>query len=231
MLKGSKLEDMGSLGMQVGLVGLWLGLVGIGAEALSRSGRAEPETIRKVVHIGVGNVILLAWILAIPTWLGVTASLVFSAIALLSYRLPIMPVINSVGRHSLGTFFYAVSFAVLIAWFWGIGKPEYAVIGILIMTWGDGLAALVGQRFGTHVFKVWGMQKSWEGTFAMWMASYLVSGGILLAAYGFTGQTGWVPLVIATVATGLEMISLWGIDNVTVPVGSAAIAYGLMHSF
>lgn len=217
-----------SLAVQVGLVAVWLALVGVATEVLRRSGRAEPETIRKVVHIGVGNVILLAWWLHIPSWLGIGASVLFSAIALLSYRLPILPVINTVGRQSLGTFFYAVSFAVLIACFWST-QPQYAVLGVLTMTWGDGLAALVGHRFGRHPFKVLGMQKSWEGTLAMWLASYLVSLLVLWATQGAGLPTWTVPLVIATAATILEAFSVLGIDNLTVPLGSAAIAFLLTN--
>jgi phytol kinase len=219
---------LSSLAVQVGLVVVWLTLVGIAAEVLQRSPQAEPETIRKVIHIGVGNVILLAWWLNIPAWLGISASILFSAIALMSYWLPILPIINSVGRRSLGTFFYAISFAVLISCFWAT-QPQYAVLGVLTMTWGDGLAALVGQRFGKHPFKVWGMQKSWEGTLTMWAASYLVSVLLLWPILGTGWQIGYIPAAIATVATGLEAFSVLGIDNLTVPLGSAAIAFLLTN--
>jgi phytol kinase len=196
------------------------------AESLHRLKTAEPELVRKVVHIGVGNVILLAWWLQIPTWLGVSASALFSAIALLSYRISILPSIDSVGRKSLGTFFYAISFGVLIASFWS-SQPQYAILGILVMTWGDGLAALVGQRFGQHLYKLWGIQKSLEGSLAMGLASYCVSSVVLLIAQGNSWQTWVVSLAVAIAATGLEAFSKLGIDNLTVPLGSAAIAFFL----
>ncbi len=208
---------------------VWLGLVGLTAEWLSRLKTVSSEVIRKVVHIGVGNIIVLAWWLQIPGWIGVTASALFSAIALLSYRIPILPSINSVGRKSLGTFFYAISFGVLIGWFWTIQQPHYAVLGILVMTWGDGLAALVGQRFGTHHYKLWDMQKSWEGSLTMAIASYIVSSLIFWGIYGNIWQTWLVALVVAIAATGLEAFSKYGIDNLTVPLGSAALAFGLSH--
>ena len=138
-----------------------MGLILLLAGALKRFIKPDPEVVRKVVHIGTGNLILLAWWLHIPAWVGITASALASAATLLSYRLPLLPGINSVGRKSLGTFFYSVSIGLLIAWFWPMHQPQYAAIGILVMTWGDGLAALIGQRFGEHKYKVWGMQKSW----------------------------------------------------------------------
>lgn len=221
-------ESPPSLGIQIAIVGTWLGGVGFLAEYLSRSKASSPEIIRKVVHIGVGNVILLAWWLQVPTWLGVAASILFSAIAFLSYHLPIFSSINGVGRKSLGTFFYAISFGVLIAWFWTIGQPHYAVLGILIMTWGDGLAALVGQRFGRHPYILWGMQKSWEGSLAMALISYGVSSLILLSIQGAIWQTWIISLAIALVSTGLEAFSKYGIDNLTVPLGSATLAFLLV---
>jgi phytol kinase len=216
-----------ALWQQMAIVAVWLAIVVSAAEAVDRLGLGDAEIVRKVVHIGVGHVILLAWWLQIPLWLGVAASGFFSAIALLSYRIAILPSINGVGRKSLGTFFYAVSFGVLIAWFWSIQQPYYAVIGILVMTWGDGLAALIGQRFGRHLYKLWGVQKSWEGSLTMLVASYTVSSLILFTVQGNIWQTWVVSLAVAAIATGLEAFSKLGIDNLTVPVVSAAIAFFL----
>ncbi|MGL5510833.1 MAG: phosphatidate cytidylyltransferase, partial [Microcoleaceae cyanobacterium] len=125
-----------SLGWEVSLVGIWLGSIILLAESLNRFARIPTEISRKIVHIGTGNVILLAWWLNIPMWIGVSASVMAGAIALLSYKFRLLPSVDGVGRHSLGTFFYAVTMGVLIAWFWSIQQPEYAVIGILVMTWG-----------------------------------------------------------------------------------------------
>lgn len=216
-----------NLWVQIGLVGAWLGLVGLVAEGFYRFTSVGPEVVRKIVHIGVGNVILLAWWLQVPTWLGIVASILFSAIAYLSYHLPILPSINGVGRRSLGTFFYAISIGILIAWFWPLGMPYYAALGVLVMTWGDGMAALIGQRFGQHCYKLWDMQKSWEGSLTMLLVSYAVSTLILGYVHGHSWQLGVISLIVALTATGLEAFSKFGIDNLTVPLGSAAVGFAL----
>lgn len=212
--------------VQIVLVGAWLGLVGLTAEGLYLIRAVSSEITRKIVHIGVGHVILLAWWVQTPAWMGITASVVFSLVALLSYWLPILPGINSVGRTSLGTFFYAVSMGVLTAVFWQ-HHPEFAALGILTMTWGDGMAALVGQAYGRHQYHVWGMTKSWEGSGAMLLASFICGYGVLGVAYGAPLVSGAIALVTAGVATLLEAFSKLGIDNLTVPLGSALVAYGL----
>jgi phytol kinase len=202
-----------------------LALVLLLAEGLSRFTQTDPEITRKIVHIGTGNVILLAWWLQIPDWLGITASIVFSILTLLSYRYPVLPSVSGIGRQSWGTFFYAVSIGILIALFWSQGLPQYAALGILVMTWGDGLAALIGKRFGKHRYQVWGIPKSWEGSLTMGVVSYVVSLAILLGTQGNSWQTWGISLVVAMVATGLEAFSKFGIDNLTVPLGSAIVGF------
>ncbi|MBD1937567.1 diacylglycerol/polyprenol kinase family protein [Microcoleus sp. FACHB-68] len=209
------------------VVGVWMGGVLLLAELLNRFASVDSEITRKIVHIGTGNVILLAWWLQIPAWVGITAAVLASAIALLSYRLPILPGVNSVGRLSFGTLFYAISIGVLVAWFWPLQQPQYAALGILVMTYGDGLAAIIGQKFGKHPYKLWGIQKSWEGSLTMALVSYVVSCLILLAVQGAIWPTWLVPAVIAISATSLEAFSKYGIDNLTVPIGGAAVAFFL----
>jgi phytol kinase len=227
----SRFELPANLGVQAGTVVAWLSLLLLLSEGINRYTTWGGEVARKVVHIGTGNVILIAWWLAVPSWLGVLASVVFSILTLISYRLPILPSVSGVGRQSWGTFFYAVSIGVLIARFWTPELTKYAVIGVLIMTWGDGLAALVGQSLGKHRYTVWGIQKSWEGSLAMMAVSLLVCGGVLLLAPGSAGSAPlslWgIAGLVALVATGLEAFSKYGIDNLTVPLGSAWLCFAL----
>ncbi len=218
-----------SLGLQIAVVAVWLVFVMAIAESLRRFAHAQPEMVRKVVHIGTGNVILIAWWLQIPAWIGISASVLFSLVTLLSYRLAILPDINNIGRKSLGTFFYAVSIGVLISVFWQT-HAYYAVMGVLIMAWGDGLAALIGKQWGQHPYKLWGMQKTWEGSLTMTVVSYGVSSAIFLSVQGNIWQTWLFAGAIALIATGLEAFSKWGIDNLTVPLGSAIAAF-LLNDF
>ncbi|GAB4150687.1 MAG: SEC59/DGK1/VTE5 family protein [Cyanobacteria bacterium J069] len=216
------------LWLQLLAAALWVGGITLLAEGLNRFRIVEPETVRKIVHIGTGNVILLAWWLKMPPWVGLAFSVLFSLVALLSYRLPILPGINSVGRKSLGTFFYAVSIGVLVALFWQ-EHPRYAVLGILTMAWGDGLAALVGQAIGQRRYKIGEIEKSWEGTLTMALASFIVSALVLVSLQGSSAGVWGIAALVAIAATILEAFSKFGIDNLTVPLGSAGLAYFLIE--
>ena len=208
----------------LGAVFIYLGILVILAEALSRFIPDDPELTRKVVHIGSGNVILLAWWLNIQQEIIIVAAIIAAAIALVSYVIPILPSIESVGRKSFGTLFYAISMGVLAACFWQ-SDPQYAVIGILVMAWGDGMAAIIGQRFGRHTYRVGQITKSWEGSLAMTLTASIVVGLILLLVQGNNWQTWTISLVVAVVATMLEAFSKLGIDNLTVPLASGFLCF------
>ena len=117
------LEVSPTLLSSVSLVALYLGAILLIAETLNRLTDTHGELTRKIVHISSGHVLLFAWWLEIPAWVGMAAAAIASIIALTSYFLPILPSINSVGRRSLGTFFYALSIGILVAIFWPLQHP------------------------------------------------------------------------------------------------------------
>ncbi len=213
-----------NLALPLGVVFIYLTLLVFVAEVLSRVITNDAELTRKVVHIGSGNVILLAWWLDISRAVIVTAAIIAAAIAILSYLIPILPSIESVGRRSFGTLFYALSMGILAAYFW-VDTPQYAVIGILVMAWGDGMAAIIGQRFGKHKYQIGAITKSWEGSGAMTGAALIVTGAILLAVEGNHWQTWTITVVVAFVATVTEAFSKLGIDNLTVPLASGFLCF------
>lgn len=219
-----------SLPISLSIVMVYISIILILAEAINRFLEGNEELTRKIVHIGTGNVVLIAWWLKIPASVVIVAAVIASIIALISNRVSILPSINSVGRKSLGTFFYAVSIGVLIGSFWAINQPEYAAIGILIMTWGDGLAALIGKNWGRHLYSIWGINKSWEGSATMLIISFLVTSLIIIFVRGYSWPIFFVCLAVSLLATFLEAFSQWGIDNLTVPIGSAAFCFLLIKA-
>jgi phytol kinase len=215
------------LWFRIALVPVYVGSIVLLAELGHRWGWFSAEQSRKIVHIGTGNVIALAWLLQLPAWVGITSAVLAGVITLISYWLPILPGVNSVGRQSYGTFFYAVSMGLSIAIFWPLQHPEYAVLGILVMAWGDGLAAIIGQRWGRYPYKIWGNSKSLEGTATLMLVSYIVTTIVLYIAHGNLPIVWLVGIPVAIAAVFLESISQFGIDNITLPLGTALLAFWL----
>lgn len=211
--------------ISVSIATTYLGILILLAELLSRWLKTDFELTRKIVHIGTGNIIILAWWLNISSLILVWAAVVASIIAIISYFLPILPSVNSVGRKSLGTLFYAVSIGILSGLFWQEGLRLYSAIGILVMSYGDGMAALVGRKWGRHPYQILGNQKSWEGSLTMALVSFVVGLTVLSLAGGWQGKNLLIALIMSICATILETISQIGIDNLTVPIVSAIICY------
>ncbi|MFN3360409.1 MAG: diacylglycerol/polyprenol kinase family protein [Pseudanabaenaceae cyanobacterium] len=212
-----------SLFWQLTLVLLWLTSVFSLAAIVQKVGTTEQ--VRKVVHIGTGNILPLAWYFNFPLPFCLAVCLIFCGITFLSYHFPILPVINSVGRRTYGVFFYALSITLLIAYFWTIQQPAFAVLGVLVMSWGDGIAALVGQKWGKHSYQIWGNRKSWEGSGAMALICFVITIIILAIKQGMRVQLFPIAMLVALVATLCEAISPAGSDNLTVPISSSFLAY------
>ncbi|MBD2318760.1 diacylglycerol/polyprenol kinase family protein [Phormidium tenue] len=224
----SDISPIATLTLQIIAVAIWLGFVFL-TSAILRRFKQDPELVRKVVHIGTGNVLLIAWWLQIPTWLCVTAGVTFTAIALASHYTNILPMIHDVGRKTYGVFYYALSITILVALFWD-QHPQYAVIGVMVMSWGDGMAALIGKRFGQHTFVHLGNKRSFEGSFAMFATSLIVMLGIFGITHGIQPRDLGVAIPVAAIAALLEAYSPGGTDNLSVPLSSAALSY-VLQSF
>ena len=175
------------------------------------------EIVRKIIHIGIGPLIPIAQFLKIDQ----NSALVFtgfvSLTVLINYTYRIFPTIEDVERKSYGTFFYCLSLFILISLFWN--KDPYALItGFFIMTFGDGLAGLLGKSFNSRSWIFLKQKKSLIGTITMFLISLIVVcavGNIQQNCFNLNYFT------IAFIATILEQFSVLGIDNLIVPISSA----------
>ncbi|WP_303869881.1 diacylglycerol/polyprenol kinase family protein [Acetobacterium wieringae] len=194
------------------------------AKFLERFGK---EASRKAVHILVCN----WWLLAMgffdhPLWAAVVPAC-FVVLNYLSYRFQIFSSMErGAGKGDLGTVYYAISLLILaLITFGPLNNPVVGGVGILIMGYGDGLAAVVGTRWPKRPYQIFGSEKTLSGSLTMLGASFLVT-TLLLAA---TGQPlVLIPaIILAVLATVLEAATPLGLDNLTVPLVSAGAYYFL----
>ncbi|MEA5423842.1 dolichol kinase [Synechococcus sp. CCY9201] len=206
----------------IGVLALWLGLLAGAATAMAKRWPEQREWRRKVVHVGCGPVILLAWWLGIDRNIAIGLAGLITALAALNHRLRVLPAIEDVGRASYGTVAYGAAVTLLL-WLYWPDQAAAVAAGVLVMAWGDGLAGLVGVSVASPSWRLWGQRKSVAGTSAMAAASLSVL--LLLQAFSAVpspavgGATTWlVPIGIALVACLLEQAALLGLDNLTVPL-------------
>jgi len=139
----------------------------------------------------------------------------------LSFRFEIFEAVEDDGA-SLGSVLLPLSCAGLVAWFWG-ERSHVAVAAILAAGFGDSTAALVGQRLGTRKFHTLGHARTMEGTLTLFLVSGLAMAPVLALLGGLDShQSIAFALIGATVAASVESVSVYGTDNLTVPLATAA---------
>jgi len=200
----------------------------VASEYLWRTNKIEPETARKIIHIFVGSFIAF-W----PLYMSWRQIQVLSAVlfigVLISYELGMFGAIHHVKRRTSGELWYPV----------GIGlsallttQPWIFCIAILHLSLADGLAAVVGTRWGLRGKKYYigTHTRSILGSFTF----LVVSSGLCLFAYlalssELPGTSLAVFAIIPFLATAVESISRHGLDNVFIPL-SVIFALGLPTS-
>ncbi len=175
------------------------------------------EIIRKIIHIGIGPIIPIAQFLNVDQNSALFFTGIISLMVFINYIYRLFPIIEDVERKSYGTLFYCLSLFILINLFWD--KDPYALIaGVFIMTFGDGLAGLIGKSFNSKSWIFFKQKKSLFGTMTMFLTSLIV-----VCSIGYTQQNSlnFNYFTIAFFATLLEQFSVLGIDNFIVPISSA----------
>ena len=203
------------------LVAGWLTLLAVLAKVVQRHWPAQPEWSRKLVHIGSGPVVLIAWWCGIDRLVALPVAGLVTVMAALNHRLRLLPGIEDIDRHSYGTIAYGASITLLFGLLW----PERAqamAAGVLAMAFGDGLAGLVGPLVGSPRWRVFGQTRSLAGTAAMGISTAAVLFA-LAALQPETAPPALALLAIATVATTLEQWATAGVDNLTVPLSVAGL--------
>jgi len=208
----------------IAVVLLWLAVVVGTALAVRHRFPDQREWSRKVVHIGTGPVVLLAWWLGIARWVALPAAVAVTLATALNHRFRLLPAVEDVDRHSYGTVAYGASIAILLALFWP-QQPLAVAAGVLVMAIGDGLAGLVGPQLRSPRWRLLGQGKSLAGTLAMTggALAVLILLQLLAQSQGFDAPA-WPQLIaIALLATALEQASSFGIDNLTVPLSAGLL--------
>jgi phytol kinase len=200
------------------------------------NGHFPANLCRKFLHIMIGNFIFIIPLFTYKTLplnfpLFVAAPFILLTF-LVSPASPLKSLTNKMagladvttGGHNYGLVLYAVSYTILALIF--SAQPYILAAGIIPLAYGDASASLVGEKFGRHKSRIF-KRKSFEGSVAMFDVCFVG----LSASYFFFNYFHPLPLApfvlsafgVAAVATALEAISPKGLDNLVVPLCSAAI--------
>lgn len=188
---------------------------------LSKFTRFNGEFSRKFVHIMLGN-----WVFLTPffteLWAVLFVPFVFIIINWLSKK---RNVFKSIERQdeSWGTVYYAISLFVLSFISFKFNLPIYSYLGILIMAYGDGLAALFGKKFSNKTSFLGVEGKSLIGSLTVFLVSIVVS---ISCLWLFYPDLSLINILVISFFTGLfasiiELIGKRGLDNLSLPLVSS----------
>ena len=190
-----------------------------------------PATSRKILHIMTGNI---AFILPIFQTREMMAFLAAGPFILFTFLMsPHSPIKSVRGKtseagHGLGLVYYAIAWAVLAYIFFD--TKEVIAIGILAMSYGDGLASIIGIKFGKKKYQIFEDVKSYIGSYAMFIFTFIMM-IIALLFYGklsLNYETLFLLLCIAGISTIAEGVTPRGLDNLSVPFVAAILYFLLM---
>ena len=175
----------------------------------------QRELSRKIVHIGTGAVVPLAWFFEIPFVVALPVAAVITVMTTINHQWRFIPAVEDVDRNSYGTIAYGIAITTLLLLFWPT-RADAVSAGVLVMALGDGLAGLIGRNVASPKWVLFGQTKSSVGTMTM----AVVSGLVLIGLARWSGVDLSLPAALGMVAmaTGLEQLSWSGLDNLSVPL-------------
>ena len=190
-------------------------MVVAGAVLCRRLRPNQRELSRKIVHIGTGAVVPLAWFFEIPFVVALPVAAVITVVTTINHQWRFIPAVEDVDRNSYGTIAYGIAITTLLLLFWP-ARADAVSAGVLVMALGDGLAGLIGRNVESPKWVLFGQTKSSVGTMTM----AVVSGLVLIGLARWSGADLSLPAALGMVAmaTGLEQLSWRGLDNLSVPL-------------
>lgn len=197
-----------ALGVTLGF--FWVfGVLGL-STVLQKAKLINDEAARKLIHILVGFWFIIAIMTIENTANALIAPVFFIAINYASYKFNLIKAMERDNRseNDLGTVYYVITLAIVTLVAWEFDYQQEGAFVILLMAFGDGLSALLGQRFKSiKLYK----EKSLIG-FLTVLISALVLGFI------FIPEIGLALLLLAFIAAFIELVTPKGLDNLTLPL-------------
>lgn len=198
---------------------VFIGIIIVAAKFFEKAGK---EASRKFIHIMLANWWLIAmFFFENAIWASV-APLSFVVINYISYKKDVISVMERDKKDGLGTVYYAVALLFMAIYTFGIIKrPEIGLCAIFIMGYGDGLAAVIGKSVNSFKYKIGNTEKSAAGSATMFFVSFVIIAIFLCSI----NSNLWIvkSIILSTMLTVIEAVSIKGTDNITVPVISSLL--------
>ncbi len=175
------------------------------------------EFSRKIIHIAVGHWIFISLYYFEDWYIAVIGPVAFILINFLSYKFTIFKAMELEEKNP-GTVYYPISLAICTLLTYS-QQPLLILpyLGIIAMTWGDGMAAVIGKKWPLQQIRP---RKSVGGSAAFFIFTFIASIIYLLVEAGnlSISMIFICGLATALIGTLIEVFSPKNLDNLTVPI-------------
>jgi phytol kinase len=196
-------------------------LIGI-VTVLEKILRLSKETTRKMVHIGAGHALFIMYMFIQSKYYAAGVMILFVILNYISLKSNLFATMETKERKTFGTVYYPISMVLQILALYNIDKAALGA-GVLAMAWGDGMAAVIGSKYGRTKFVG---QKSIEGSVAAFFFSFLA---IFLYFVLYIRMSVVVALtrslLYGTVTAVIEGLTFGDLDNLLVPLSISTLAH------
>ena len=127
-------------------------------------------------------------------------------------------------KDGLGTVYYALSLLILaLVTFGPLNNPIIGLVGVAVMGYADGMAAIVGKGIDSPEYSVNGNKKTLAGSVTMFIISLIIISGAL----SYLGVTNFFvkAIIMAIITTIVEGVSIKGTDNLTIPLLTSGMIF------
>lgn len=208
---------------------------------MAHKGWISGSLSRKIIHMGTGPIFVLCWLffnndfsarfLAALVPLAITVQFALVGLGVMKDQSAVDAMSRSGDRKEIlrGPLFYGIAFVLLTIIFWK--NSPVGMVALMLLCGGDGLADVIGKRFGINGKLPWSKKKSWIGTMSMFVGGWVMA-ALVIFVYVQTGvfQFSFVDYLpgitwIGLAGTLVESLPFEDIDNITVP--AVAVFLGL----
>lgn len=195
---------------------LGVGLVLVISEYFWNLRKSHGEIARKFVHIIAGT-FMASWALFLDVRQIQILSVILLAGVLLSKYWSIFRSVHSISRKTWGEAFFALSIGVSATL--APNKWIYAA-AVLHVSLADGLAAVIGTKFGKRTgYTILGQHKTLVGTAAFYVTSACITAWLITQGGAGIDTQAWAVVLWLPLLTAItENLGVSGIDNIAIPL-------------
>ena len=205
---------------------------------LAQRGIIESKLSRKIIHIGMGPIFVLCWLIypdsLIGKWLAalvplvITVQFILVGTGIIKDDAAVKALTRTGDRREIlrGPLYYGIVFIAVTLIYWQ--ESLIGITALMVMCGGDGIAELISRRIKSPSLP-WSREKSVAGSISVFAGGWLLS-MLILAIYVWNGTfSGPVSIFLGPItwialgATLVESLPFKDVDNITITIACILI--------